>query len=160
LIISEVDSLPVENVIISFCTLNKIISTYSNKDGTFSLEIPKNLIDNDNVIKLLYHKSKEKNYFDDDYILTKEELNEYFVVKERTERILLGKIAYTPIPLVFYNGEQIDYKEFEKAFSLKEKCSLDIENMDYYYFDSETASAIYGEEAKHGLIILTKKPVE
>ena len=159
MIISEVDSLPVENVIISFCTLNKLISTYSNKDGTFSLEIPKNLIDNDNVIKLLYHESKEKNYSDDDYILSKEELNEYFVVKERTERMLLGKIAYRPIPLVFYKGEEIDYDEFISAREGK-KNGCNLENKEYYFFDSDAAFAIYGQESRDGLILLVDKPVE
>ena len=51
---------PVENAKITLVTSQKLLTTFTSSDGTFSIEIPINLIDNDNVIRVSYSDVKEE----------------------------------------------------------------------------------------------------
>ncbi|MER3327930.1 MAG: hypothetical protein RIF34_00010 [Candidatus Kapaibacterium sp.] len=169
IILSEVDSLPIENVKVAFFSLDNIIFSYSDKEGRFSLEIPNSIIEDKNVIMTSYenvNNSSEKNLFkyyqSDNYILNKVDLeSNYKIIAENIELVVggIGSSHDIENPLVIYNGEKIDYDKFLDAMRGK-KNSCNLENKDYYFFDSEAAVIIYGEEAQHGLIILTEKPVE
>ncbi len=161
-VVSEEDVEPIENAKITLFTVNKILSTHSYEDGTFSLEIPNNLIDNNNVIRASYFSVKQSRYQEEDYILAKNEMNNDFTIKAEIHQFYFGQIATDVIitnPLVIYKGEKIDFNEFEKA-QLGMKSSCNLENKDYYYFDLEAAVALYGEEAKNGLYILTEKQIK
>lgn len=157
---------PVENAKITFVTSQKILNTYTSIEGTFSIEIPTSLIDDDNVIRVSYYDIKEKRdnemffgYETKDYILTKDELKINFSIEAEPEVLYLGGIrAYSEKrkPVVLSNGVEIKYREFVKA-QTGEKSSCSLENKDYLYFDSKFAIAIYGEKAKDGLYILTNK---
>ncbi len=164
-VISEKDGVPIENAKITLFTINKIISTHSTEDGTFALEIPSNLIDNNNVIRVSYDVVKQKNrlinvYETKDYVLSKKDLKEVHNIIAESTLLFFGEVATNIVidkPIEIYNGEKLDYDEFIKAQrGAKNSCNL--ENKDYYYFEMEAAVAIYGEEAKHGLYILTEKP--
>ena len=72
---------PIENAKIILVTSQKQLTTYTSTDGTFSIEIPVSLIDDDNVIRVSYYDVKEKRenemffgYETKDYILSKAEL--------------------------------------------------------------------------------------
>ncbi len=49
-------------------------------------------------------------------------------------------------PIVIENGIEIKYSDYIKARSNETK--------EFYYFTNEYATILYGEKAKHGLIIL------
>ncbi len=161
-IISIKNGKPIENAKITFVTIQKIVSVYSQKDGTFLIELPVELIDNDNVIRVSYeHIAHKKDipfgYETTDYILSKQEINSEYVIKARPEVLYLGGIGFyseKSHPIVIDNGIKIKYKDFIKARAGK-KSSCSLKNKDYYYFSSKTAIAIYGKEAIHGLYILT-----
>ncbi|SFU41969.1 hypothetical protein SAMN05216480_10330 [Pustulibacterium marinum] len=165
-ITSEDLNKPVEHAKITFVTSQKIFKVYTSKDGTFSLEIPASLIDNDNVIRVSYYEIKEERknkdffgYKTRDYILTKKELQTNYSIKAEPEVLILGGIrsySETAKPIVLSNGVEIKYKEFAKALA-GEKSSCSIENKEFLFFDSKFAVAIYGKRAKDGLYILTNK---
>jgi len=157
---------PVENVKITLVTSQKILSVYTSTDGTFSIEIPTSLIDEDNVVRVSYYDVKENRenemffgYETKDYILSKAELKTNFLIEAEPEILYLGEIlAYSEKrkPIVLNNGVEIKYREFVKA-QMGKKSSCSLENKDYLYFDSKFAIAIYGKKAKDGLYILTNK---
>lgn len=155
---------PIAGAKIMFVTVHKMLSTKTLKDGTFSMEIPSEFIDDDNVIRVSYGgispKRKEKRpltiYESADYILSKKEITSNYEIKAEQEVIYLGGIGHYSEninPVVLYKGKQISYKEFKKG-ARGEKSSCSLENKHYYYFSSNSAIAIYGEEAKDGLYIL------
>lgn len=157
---------PLENAKVTLVTLQKIFDTYTSKDGTFSLEIPTSLIDNNNVIRVSYNDIKEKRknemffgYETKDYILSKKELETNFSIEARPEMLYRGGVgAYSEkrSPIVLSNGIEIPYREFIRAQSGK-KSSCSLSNKNYLYFDQKFAIAIYGKKAKDGLYILIDK---
>ncbi len=155
---------PVENAKITFVTSQKLISAYTSSDGTFSFEIPTDLIDNDNVIRVNYNDVNENiegffGYETMDYILTKKELTAEYNIQAIPQILYVGGIgAYSEKsdPIVLSNGVEIKYRDFVKA-KLGEKSSCSLENKDYLYFSSKFAIAIYGNKAKDGLYLLINK---
>jgi hypothetical protein len=149
---------PVENAKISLFTISNILTTYTAANGKFVLKIPINLVDIDNVIRVTF----DNKYNYEDFILSKKEIETNYMIstKAKVEMLLFGEMGLRygrNAPIVIYNGAKIKFEEFAKAQeSLQSNCN--IENDEYYHFDSEAAVAIYGEEAKHGLYILTEKP--
>lgn len=159
-ITTEIDGKPIYNAKISFVTVQKIISSYSSEDGSFYLEIPIELVDNDNVIRVSYDEIKgnveTKMYYEtDDYILTKEDFNTIYHVKAQEQVFYLGGIGrYSDVervPIVFDNGKEIKYKDFNQYDRDK------FNRKDYYHFESKYAIAIFGNKAKHGLYLLFDK---
>ena len=156
---------PIENAKITLVTVQKILSTHSLADGTFSLKIPSELIDDDNVIRVSYDevetKSDETNRFgygDKDYILSKEEMSSEYAIKAEPLVLVLGGIGHVrkKDPVIIQNQKRVDYEEFRKA-RLGKKSSCNVENKDFLFFESEAAVAIYGKEAESGLFILVDK---
>lgn len=159
---------PLKNVKIIFVTLNRNFFAYSLENGTFSIEIPTELIDDDNVLRVKYNEielEKDPKYYfpyeNRDFILTKAELNSvYNITAPASRSVYLGGIGsyseYERIPIVINNGQEIKYKEFIKAQQGK-KSSCNLENKDYDYFEPAIAVAIYGKKAKYGLYILKDK---
>ncbi|WP_025743344.1 hypothetical protein [Aquimarina pacifica] len=157
----------IENAKITFATVNKLLSTYSSLSGTFSIDLPIDLIDNDNVIRVSYKNIKNPKKDDErffgyettDYVLTKNEISAEYKIKATPIELILGGIGHYSedwIPIVLSNGTEIKYKEFIKAQQGK-KSSCSLENKDFYYFEPKSAVAIYGEKAKYGLYILNDK---
>jgi len=163
--IKDEAGVPVNNAKITLVTIKDFFTTYSLKDGSFSLEIPSELIDNDNVIRVSYNEIKKEReehfwgYETNDYILSKEELNSNYNIEAIAVELILGGIGHYSVernPIVINNGVEIKYKEFLKAQQGK-KSSCSMENKDFYYFESNIAVAIYGKKALEGLYILTNK---
>ncbi len=158
----------VNNAKITFVTATRQFNAYSLKDGTFSMKIPSELIDDDNVIRVSYYdviepKNKKDNNYDygstEDYILTIAEINSGYEITASLIIMVSGNISISQddhIPIVLINGNEIMYSDFEKALHGK-KSSCSLENKEYNYYDSEVAIAIYGKKAKWGLYIIQEK---
>lgn len=163
------DGKPIENATVMFVSAKMQIVTHTKADGTFVLNILPELIDNDNVIRVTYENVKIENkkdgrfhgYDEEDYILTKKDMESVYHIKADEAMIYLGGMrAYSEErPIVLSEGKEIKYQEFIKAQNgIKSSCSL--KNKDYMYFESEAATAIYGQKAKQGLYIITQKSPE
>lgn len=162
-----------ENAKVTFITTSKLYSTYTNGKGQFNLEIPSEIIDNNNAIRLSFNeivkivRDEEKTnqpfeyYETDDLVLSKEEMNNEFVFHAKRDALYLGGIgAYSyddeNNPLVIVDNVEVPYKEFQKSrFGKKSTCNL--ENKEYYHFNPEVAQAISGEKAKYGLYLFFSK---
>ena len=166
-IVNYKSQVPVINAKITFVTATRQFTTYSLKDGTFSFEIPTQLIDNDNVIRASYGQIVEdqdqNNYADwgsKDFILSKAKLSTTIKIIANSEVMMLGGISVISkeerIPIVLSDGIEIKYRDFAKAREGK-KSSCSLENKDYNYFEPAAAIAIYGQKAKWGLYILNDK---
>lgn len=158
---------PVENAKIRFVTKQKILTCHTIKNGTFSMEIPTYLIDDDNVIRVSYEDVKYKSkdeistlYGKEDYILSKKEMKSLYIIQAESEQIVAGGIrsSYKRVdPIVLNYGSEIQYSEFEKALAGKKSLICNLDNKEQLYFTPKFAVAIYGDKAKEGLYILMKK---
>lgn len=167
-IVKDQEQVSIENARITFISIQKIIVVYTQADGTFSIEVPTEIIDEDNVIRVSYTeiKNEKTNYnsfgFETtDYNLSKDEINSVYKIKAEPVEIYLGEIGSgfsktDGNPIVVSEGVEIDFEHFLKMQNDK-KCSYSLENKDYYHFASKEAIAIYGQKAKYGLFILVDK---
>ena len=168
-IVQENSNTPIFNAQITLVTASRQFSAYSLNDGTFSIKIPEDYIDDDNVIRVTYNKITGYNsedtprYGSYDYVLSRDEMSSTYLITAYFLIYVTGKtrIASTqkferPIPIVLSQGIEINYQEFAKALQ-EQKSSCNLENKEYSYFDSEAAIAIYGQKAKWGLYILNDK---
>lgn len=159
----------IKNTKITFVTIQKMLSTYSLEDGSFSIQIPAELIDNTNVIRVSYDEVKNESnerigsdYDDKDYVLSRLEINSNYIIEAYPLILMLGGMAEHYVeknPVVIQNQKRVSYKDFANA-RLGKKSSCSLENKDFYYFESKAAVAIYGEEAESGLFILIDKPTK
>jgi len=167
------DKLPLQNTKITFFTLNKIYIAFTDHHGLFKLEIPNDILDNKNVIRLsfdeiiLSKRDENKNiglieyYENDDLILSKQEMSKDFVFYAEPDDLYLGGIglyAYEEEnnPLVIMDGVEVPFKEFQNSrFGKKSTCN--IEDKEYYHFDSDAAKALCGDKAKYGLYLFYSK---
>lgn len=158
---------PVINAKITFVTATRQFTTYSLDDGTFSLKIPSELIDDDNVIRASYGQiieDKDQNNYADwgskDFIVSKVKLKSPLKIIANSQVMMLGGMSIISgeerIPIVIHNGIEIKYRDFSKALNGK-KSSCSLENKEYSYFEPASAIAIYGVKAKWGLYILNDK---
>lgn len=160
---------PIENARITFVTLSKLLTTFTLKDGSFTLVIPEDLVDDDNVVRVSYNDIKIDSNEDEkemswgyevgDYILSREDLNSNYQITAEPLALLLGGIgshSQENHPIVISNGMKIKYNDFVKA-RRGEKSSCSMENREYLFFESNAAVALYGEEAKFGLFLLKDK---
>lgn len=158
---------PIHNAKVTYVTLNKLFISQTNKDGSFELEIPLEVIDDDNVVRISFFEiiteknQNEKNswefYETDDLVLNKKQIFNDFVFNAIPDGLILGGIgAYdyelNNNPIIINDGVEVSFEEFDKARSGK-KSSCNIENKEYFHFYSEAAIALYGEKAKHGLYL-------
>ncbi|EDP97062.1 hypothetical protein U8527_01930 [Kordia algicida OT-1] len=160
---------PVKNAKITLVTVQKILTTHSLEDGTFSLEIPVDCIDDANVIRVTYNVEKSEDgkrdirvYDTKDYVLSKEEISSEYTIEATPIVYILGGIGGHYVekdPVILQNQKRISYKDFRKAqYGKKSSCNL--ENKDVMYFERAAAVAIYGKEAEAGLYILVDKPTK
>ncbi|MFB9077686.1 hypothetical protein ACFFLS_00750 [Flavobacterium procerum] len=167
-IIKDQEEVPIENARVTFVSIQKIIVVNTKADGTFSIEVPTEIIDDDNVIRVSYTEIKnEKTRYNSfgfetaDYILSKDEMNSVYKIKALPTIVYLGEIGSEISktdgnPIVVSEGIEIDFEDFLKAQKDK-KNSCNLENKDYYHFSSKVAVALYGQKAKYGLFILVDK---
>ncbi len=165
-VLNSYDQQAIENAKISFFSIDQRITCYSNKDGYYSLKIPKELIDNDNVIRISFedmvHKTiNPESFVTKDLIYSKTEINEFHKFQAFGEYFIDGNLRLvegkeTPDPIVFNDGKEIKYKNFQKALNGK-RSKFSLKNKETYYFHAEMAEAIYGKAAPGGLILVFDK---
>ena len=143
---------PVENAKVTFVTIKKVLSTYTDKEGDFCLEIPTELIDNDNVLRVTYSNSE---YGFKDYIFTKEDIKSiYKIIAEPYCQFYSWNIQFSgEIPTVFDNGKEILYQDFVKA-QKGEKSRLSLRNKYYFFFRDDAAAAICSMKGRTCLYII------
>lgn len=154
---------PVENAKVTFVTLRKVFTAYTLKDGTFSMVIPTNLIDSDNVVRVNYEQIKspaktEKflGFESKDLILSKKDMASIYQIKAGPIVFYLGGASLNisdPKPnVVFYNGKEILDYDFSRIYTKYIKDRK--ENINLYSFNSETAKALYHSEDIESLYII------
>ena len=159
------DTVPIRNAKVTFVTLSKMFSSYTDEKGQFSLELSNEVLDNDNVIRLSFDeivrdenkRPSLKYYQTEDVILSKEEMAKNKVFYAEEDYLILGGIGVYESrsknnPLVIVDGAQVPFKEFLKT-RLGKKSSCNLENKSYYHFGSKAAMALCGDKAKFGLYL-------
>lgn len=168
-VVSQQTDKPVENAKITFFTLTKSVATATLADGSFVLEIPEELVSEKNVVRVSYFDVTEEHngkkvtdpYQQRDYVLMQSELDTEWNVKAEPYPFLLGALTSyydldEEVPFVVVeNGAKVNANDFLKALMDKKPTKCTMEHKDYYYFEPEAAIALYGEEAKDGLYIIT-----
>ena len=152
----------IEHAKISLYTIDTVYSCYSDKNGNFSLSIPNEILDFSNLFRVNYHEMvvpEDLNlyaYFEtDDFVLNKKELDSNYLVSAVQERTFMGQTrivegnSIISNPIIFVNGVELSYKEYEASFNKKGIYSL--KDKEHYYFEGNVAFAITGEKAKYGL---------
>lgn len=165
------DGSGIENVRITLVTLEKLYTIYSELEGLFSIEIPLEIIDDANVFRFDYDEiirlEREKepygDYFEiEDRVVTKPEIKSGCNILATEDPMYMGmvlrwdNIDKKNSPIVINDGEEVSYKEFNKARAGK-KSSCNIKNKGYMSFKPEAAIALYGEKAKYGLYLFSKE---
>ena len=155
---------PIENAKITFVTTTTLISSYSTQDGSFTLPIPSDLVDDDNVFRVTYWEIDRKKegkkfhgYESHDCILSEKELGDRFDITPILDTSYCGGFRGVyrnrAEPIVLDNGVEIPFQEFSKALHGK-KSTCTLKHKEYFYFESQAAVAIYGPKAKDGLYLL------
>lgn len=166
--INRRDKSAIENVKITLITLGKLYVTYSKSDGTFSMKVPLEIIDDANVLRFEYDDIKrlvkEKQPFGDyfeneDRVYSQLDLKSKLNIIAKREQMIMGLVLYRANeeenePIVISEGEEVSFKEFNKALS-GEKSSCSIKNKDFLYLEPKAAIALYGEKARHGLYLFS-----
>lgn len=163
-VLSKETNLPIVNASVTLVTLGKLYTAYTTTEGKFSLEIPAEVIDDDNVVRITFNEVERKNKTDDkqvvmhvfyeneNIILTKRELGMYYKYKAENDQMMLGGIGFHNVeradPVVIINGNEIEYKKFQK---IRESKRDDLYDKNHFYFEGKVAVALYGEKAKSGL---------
>ena len=159
-VISDKDNKPIPNVYITLVTILKTYTTDTLQDGTFSMEIPAEIIDNDNYIKVSYYSIQKENepdedhYFENcDYVINEVDFKkDYIITPQIKSKKLLTGIATAfgdgeGAPIYIKNGIEISAKDYN-----------DIINLEGYHnsesFNTRAAIALIGERGKHGLYII------
>ncbi|AZQ44121.1 hypothetical protein [Nonlabens ponticola] len=164
LVVANDTGKPIENAKILLATKAKIIATYSSKNGSFELKIPKDLIKGNNVFRIIYsdavnHEETSYGFESEDYVLTNKEIYEGHTFKANKVVHYLGGIGYyanAPDPSVYYKGKKIKYKTFDKALDGKSK-KFDMSNKYYYYFEEEAGSALDDKSGFYGVYLVYDK---
>lgn len=162
---------PVINAKITLVTLSKVFSTYTLADGTFAMDIPLDMIDDDNVVAVEYFEAttseglehREAGFENQDYILSKEEMQTDFNINQirvpSFPMLMFGGISYRAYewnPMVKINGTDVKYKELV-MMQRGESNLYDVNKMQHLFFSGKYAEAILGKPVKDGLFLYFDK---
>ena len=164
-IISQ-DAIPMHNASVMYVTLDKLVTTKTDKNGMFKIQIPNESITDNNVFRISFDevespKTNDSGTFEyyetDDVVVSRENMSKAFLFRAERDGMILGGIgAYgyelKNNPVILVNGVKISFKEFNKS-RMGEKNSCNLDNKAYYHFVGEAAIALYGKEAKYGLYL-------
>ena len=174
-IIDEKSQKPLSGAQISFFSLGSTYKTYSLVNGSFSMEIPKKLINDKNVIRVLYDKarlaqtSKTKtrlrvSFYSDtppkDYIFSKDEM---FTALEIAATPVYGIVCFKTFPynpkipsIAYINGVKTSYNSVKRKMDKREHGFRNM-HIDYYIFSGAVAQALTGEELNRLILIYSDK---
>ncbi len=160
---SEDKNEPVENAKVTFITLKKVFLAYTLEDGTFSISIPTELIDNDNIVRVNYEEIKKPAKTDDflgfestDLIANRKDIFSNYQIKAGPIIFYLGGASLiasdTKPNVIIYNGKEIidhnSIRNYTKYIKHRK------ENVNIYSFNSTTAKALYDKEDIESLFII------
>lgn len=154
---------PIELAEITYITLQEIFTTYTNQNGEFTLDIPLKLIDDSNVVRLLFNnikstKSGMRSFAKEDLILTKNQIKNYYTYKARTRwkrRVMGARPSYIiglNFPIILNDGKEIEFEEFLR----RHEEGLFYKHGFFYLIHSKEAIALYGAKASDGIYIFIK----
>ena len=125
-IISNATKKPLVHAKVLFVTLQKIYSTYTEKNGSFSLNIPSHLVDEANVIRVDYDSLQGGRdglylfYDNEDFILSKNELQSFNRIYAEPSPMIMGMVFYErpkENPKVYVNGTSMDFNKYQKQYA-------------------------------------------
>ncbi|MEZ4793970.1 MAG: hypothetical protein R2773_00565 [Flavobacteriaceae bacterium] len=154
---------PLVHAKVLFVTLQKIYSTYTEKNGSFSLNIPSHLVDEANVIRVDYDSLQGGRdglylfYDNENFILSKNELQSFNRIYAEPSPMIMGMVFYErpkENPKVYVNGTSMDFNKYQKQYAEDPES---YNRGDLYYFDPKEAEAITGGSTKGGLILFWDK---
>lgn len=153
----------VENAKVTFITLKKVFNAYTLADGTFSINIPTELIDNDNVIRVNYEEIKNPvktesflGFESVDLIINKKDILSDYQIKADPVIFYLGEASLMlshPKPnVIIFNGKEIIDCDFSRNYAKYIKGRK--ENVNLYSFNTKTAKALYNKQEIESLFII------
>lgn len=169
------DSIAVEHAKIELITLEGIYTTYSDKKGNYTLDIPLTLLKKKNIIRVSYDSiamnlNVSKGYTTlrtKNYIIKDIDIENPFTIIANRSSFYLGGIGShlfynrktsihlnkdTPlyIPIILYNGIEINFLEHSRTKRRKNN-RYNLANKNVYYFNSHEAQILFGPRAQFGL---------
>lgn len=169
---NEQNGEPVKNAKVMFISLGIVMATYTAEDGSFSLVLPANEVDDDNVIQVNY-KGVEIEQTEEDinsgygglksryYLLTKEEISSEYLIKAEREVLVLGGLRYSKKkekkPVVFYKGQKMKFEKFLKI--LKDPTERKNYENRYLHLGQDVGKALYANTPKTGLYVIYDEPI-
>jgi len=154
---------PIINAQITFYTLSKYFTAFSQIDGTFSLEVPSEFVSEKNLLRFSYYNVLYKvhysyhRYETMDLVINKGELNQPMkIIAEIDEPAMGGMIAHyykENGPIVFRNGSRWEINAFLNQYFNKNP-NHELKSGVISYFEPEIAEAYLGAEGKNGMYLL------
>lgn len=168
IILSQVTSKPLENAQVTFITLFETYTTYTDKYGKFNLEIPSDIVEQYNIVNLSFKNifdeyddnfSRLDNHYKSENIMVLKNELENFKFKAKKEIYYIGMVELSEErknrePIVFINGKKIKFDDYKKLIMMGKESHKILGNKEQYYLDPESATSLYGKEAKDGAILL------
>ncbi len=164
---SEIQPKGIENVKVVFLTKDKQYYTFSKADGSYELEIPKEVIQEKNVLYFDYsfieikeiREQKNEFYGYDDYFKTltsKDLLNQLYIKANNINRHISGIIdeAFSYQSIVIYEGVEWNIEEYYELKFANIDASCDVRTSDEYYLYGDAAEAILNTKDELLLILV------
>ncbi len=153
---SEFEPRGVENVKVVFLSRYREFYCYTQKDGTYELEVPKEYVQEKNVLYFDTNKANYKlqnppkntkgAYYIDSYkLISSQKLSQKINEKIKYSYPIAGGIG--PEPIILVNGEEISAEEYYNQKSNAESCNL--KTTSYYEVYGEAADLLYGKKVEH-----------
>lgn len=176
-VVDEESGVGIPNARVNFLTLSTLYSTYTNEKGEYSLEIPKDKVDDSNTIVVDYYKVpksfvdglQKKNemggwfYEEGDFVLSNEEMTQSYTIKTYRSYPILGGIGFgygDDKTKVFVDGVESSYEEY-RDMMMNSNSSCNLQEKDHFYLYGKAANALYeGKEEIQILILYYTKDVE
>lgn len=157
-VISDKNGNPIINAKISFVTLEKILTTYSDKKGNFSIKIPNSLIKDQNVIKVSFDQNNTQ-FETTDLILSKKNISNNQEIKIKNSYVILGRVScsYDKDEAIFlFENKEMTIDEFLKKLKSEELNHLS-DKFHFYYFEPKFAKILYSNNSENGIYLLIRK---
>ena len=151
----------IEHAKIECITPTKIYTTYTDKNGKFTLTLPAEYVKEENIFRCSFntivHPSSQKNpfyrtyYSNATHIFSKTSLSNNLKIYAEVEHLVDGGIGIRinhseikSLPIVVYNGVKITYKDLrQNRYNLRDKTP--------YIFGSKIGQILFGKSGKFGV---------
>ncbi|AGC75162.1 hypothetical protein LX97_02460 [Nonlabens dokdonensis] len=154
---------------VTFYGLTDYISTYTDKEGNYTLNVPENLIQENNLLSYTFQGVSESTEEDgynyshsfqsNDIIISRKQLLDQQELLAEHEVFYLGGAfysAYEPKPLVFVNGQKVPFRKLNRFYKGK-KTEINFAGMSFKFIVEKLAIQLYGNKAKDGVYLFYNK---